>query len=94
MNNQWQAANGAPEWLNHSTSDNLGAPARTAQGRVYGKSGWDILVQDPADDPKSGNRRAQPERTQYTTLDQRSRPTAMDNWVKLELPADQVCVSR
>ena len=56
MSNQWSALNDGPKWLNHSTSDNFGDPARTAQGRVYGKSGWEILGQDPKDDPKAGQR--------------------------------------
>ncbi len=88
MNRQWDARGGNFEWLNHSTSDNIGNVARTAQGRVYGKSGWDVLVQAPADDPKSGNRRAQPDRTRYTTLGAVA-PDASDNWVDEQLPGAQ-----
>lgn len=88
MSNQWLASTSGEQWLNHSTSNNFGDPARTAQGRVYGKSGWDILVQDPKDDPKSGQATAQPERTRYLALDNGS-PSAADNWVKQELSDPQ-----
>ncbi|MEP0354571.1 Ig-like domain-containing protein [Paraglaciecola sp.] len=84
MSNQWLASTSGNQWLNHSTSNNLGDAARTAQGRVYGKSGWEILVQDPKDDPKSGQATAQPDRTRYLALGNGS-PTAADNWVKEEL---------
>ncbi|MFK8017096.1 MAG: Ig-like domain-containing protein [Gammaproteobacteria bacterium] len=88
MNAQWRAAGGNPSFLNHSTSDNFGNPARTAQGRVYGKSGWEVLVQHTSEDPKSGDRKAQPGRTQYSSLVP-VEPGATDNWVKIELPTDQ-----
>ncbi|MEI8647971.1 hypothetical protein P4S73_08830 [Paraglaciecola sp. Hal342] len=65
MNSQWKAKSDGAKWLNHSTSNNFGDPARTAQGRVYGKSGWEVLIQDPKDDPKSGQKTAQPQRTRY-----------------------------
>jgi VCBS repeat-containing protein len=84
MNSQWKAKSDGAKWLNHSTSNNFGDPARTAQGRVYGKSGWEVLIQDPKDDPKSGQKTAQPQRTRYLPLDA-VQPTAADNWIKEEL---------
>ncbi|MFK8016326.1 MAG: Ig-like domain-containing protein, partial [Gammaproteobacteria bacterium] len=89
MNQQDRAAQGDFDWLNFSTSNNIGNTARTAQGRVYGKSAWDVLVQAQSEDPKNGRRRAQPDRTQYTSLAGVA-PTLTDNWVKIELPAEQV----
>jgi len=88
MHSQWRAVNGDAKWLNHSTSNNIGDTARTAQGRVYGKSAWDVLVQDTKDDPKSGAKTAQPSRTRYTALSSVA-PDATDSWVKEELPAGQ-----
>lgn len=87
MSNQWQARNGDMKWLNHSTANNIGDVNRTAQGRVYGKSAWEVLTQDVKDDPKSGRKTAQPTRTRYTTLANNA-PDA-SNPVKTELPAAQ-----
>ncbi|ABI57734.1 vWA domain-containing protein [Alkalilimnicola ehrlichii MLHE-1] len=84
MNSQWQARGGNYEWLNHSTSDNIGDPEDTAQGRVYGKSGWEVLVQPTTDDPQEGNETVQPDRTRYTALEAVA-PTAADNWVVTQL---------
>lgn len=83
MSSQWNAKGGDFRWLNHSTSNNF--QANTAQGRVFGVAGWDVLIRDPSADPRNGDRAALPQRTHYTTLDGR-RPTASDNWVKIELP--------
>lgn len=88
MNQQARAGQGDFDWLNFSTSNNIGNTARTAQGRVYGKSAWDVLVQAQSEDPKSGKRRAQPNRTQYTSLTGVA-PTASDNWIKIELPDEE-----
>jgi calcium-activated chloride channel regulator 4 len=89
MNSQWQAVGGNFEWLNHSTSDNIGNVGRTAQGRVYGKSAWEVLVQDPSEDPKAGDLTAQPDRTRYSSLAEVA-PTLADNWVREELPGAQM----
>jgi VCBS repeat-containing protein len=88
MSNQWRASSEGAKWLNHSTSNNIGGVGRTPQGRVYGKSGWDVLVQDTKDDPKSGQKTAQPQRVRYTALDSVA-PSATDNWLKEQLPTGQ-----
>jgi calcium-activated chloride channel regulator 3/4 len=88
MNSQWNARTVGFEWLNHSTSDNIGDVTKTGQGRTYGKSGWEVLVQPTSDDPKTGDKTAQPARTRFTGLDA-VKPAATDNWVKEELPGDQ-----
>lgn len=89
MSNQWKAAasrGGDLRWLNHSTSNNY--QADTGQGRAYGASGWDVLVRDPKDDPRNGQRSTLPERKQYTALVPVA-PTAADSWVHIELPGAQ-----
>ena len=48
MNNQWYAKNDL-RWLNFSTATNYSA--RTAQGRVFGASGWDTITRPPSQDP-------------------------------------------
>jgi uncharacterized protein YegL len=91
MNSQWNARGGNFEWLNHSTSDNY--QANTAQGRVYGKSGWSVLIDDTANDPRDGERANLPTRTRYSALDGQE-PTDSDGWVKEELPASlNICRS-
>lgn len=87
MSNQWQAKNGDMKWLNHSTSNNIGDVARTAQGRVYGKSAWEVMLQDTSNDPKSGRKTAQPNRTRFTTLAANAPDAATP--VKEELPSLQ-----
>lgn len=87
MSNQWNARNNDYSWLNHSTTDNIGNVSRTAQGRVYGKSAWEVLVQNPKDDPKSGRKTAQPERTRFVTLAENSPDSVTP--VKIELPEQQ-----
>ena len=90
MNSQWNAttAGGGNDfrWLNHSTSNNY--QANTAQGRVYGASGWEVMVREVGDDPKDGDRSTLPQRVRYTTL-MGQEPTAADNWMVLELPGEQ-----
>ncbi|MCG8457837.1 MAG: VWA domain-containing protein, partial [Holophagales bacterium] len=86
MNSQWMARGGAFEWLNHSTEDNY--EAETAQGRVYAASGWEVLVRDPDDDPRDGDRSGLPRRVRYTTLAAEA-PTAADGWVREELPGER-----
>ena len=88
MANQWLAEQGGAMHLNHSTAGNIGTIGRTAQSRVYGKSAWEVLVQETKDDPKSGAVTAQPKRTRYTALTS-VEPTQADNWIKEELPTAQ-----
>ncbi len=84
MNNQWYALSSGYSWLNHSTIQTIGDPLRTAQGRIYGKSAWEVLQQDPINDPKTGIQTAQPARTQYVALNNNA-PSALNN-IKIELP--------
>ncbi|MEO0385965.1 MAG: VWA domain-containing protein [Pseudomonadota bacterium] len=75
-------------WLNHSTQNNIGNIAETAQGRVYGKSGWETLIQTTNNDPTTVNAWNAPSRTHYTNL-VGAEPTAADNWFRLQLPGGQ-----
>lgn len=88
MNSQWNARGGNYEWLNFSTSNNIGDVNKTAQGRAYGASCWDTLIREAKNDPKDGDRKALPKRTYYSALNG-VQPTATDNWVKKQLPTDQ-----
>lgn len=87
MSNQWQALTAGMQWLNHSTKDTIGNINSTAQGRIYGKSAWEVLLQDVKDDPKSGRKTAQPSRTRYLTLAANAPDT--NTPLKIELPAEQ-----
>jgi len=87
MSNQWQAITAGMQWLNHSTADTIGNIDRTAQGRVYGKSAWDVLLQDAKDDPKLGRKTAQPNRTRFLTLADNAPDVTTP--LKIELPAEQ-----
>lgn len=69
MNNQWKAARGDADYLEHSTqnidphrSDSTGTDA---QKRVFGESAWETLTRDSESDPKF---HWLPERTQYGAL--------------------------
>lgn len=86
MNSQWKAVGGKYEWLNHSTQHNY--QANTAQGRVYGKSGWEVLIQESSMDPRSPQLINFSKRKHYPALVGKE-PTATDNWIKIELPAKQ-----
>lgn len=89
MNSQWNAVtwNGNDfRWLNHSTSNNY--QSNTAQGRCYGASGWDVITRPVGDDPKDGARLTLAQRVHYTALDA-VKPTAADNWMRLELPGQR-----
>lgn len=88
MHSQWKARGGNYEWLNFSTSNNIGDVNKTAQGRAYGASCWDTLIRDPKNDPKDGDRNTLPARTYYSNL-KGQEPTATDSWVKKELPGAQ-----
>jgi len=87
MSNQWRATQGDMIWLNHSTADSIGDVNRTAQGRVYGKSAWEVLLQDAKDDPKLGRKTAQPNRTRFVTLADNAPDSTTP--VKIELPTAQ-----
>ncbi|MBE3674047.1 VWA domain-containing protein [Pseudoalteromonas distincta] len=87
MSNQWQALADGMQWLNHSTKGTIGNLNSTAQGRVYGKSAWEVLLQDVKDDPRSGRKTAQPSRTRYLTLADNAPDT--NTPLKIELPEEQ-----
>lgn len=86
MNSQWNAVGGNFDWLNHSTSNNF--QLQTAQGRVYGKSGWEVLIQATNVDPRDGDRAVLAARTRYSNLVGKE-PTDADGWIKTELPGKQ-----
>jgi len=89
MHSQWNAVTATGNdfrWLNHSTSDNY--EANTGQGRAYGASGWEVMIQEVGDDPKDGARSTLAQRVRYTALVGHE-PTAADNWMVLELPGEQ-----
>lgn len=87
MSNQWQALTSGMQWLNHSTKDTIGNINNTAQGRIYGKSAWEVLLQDVKDDPKSGRKTAQPSRTRFLTLADNA--PDINTPLKIELPEKQ-----
>lgn len=66
MNSQWNAVNGAFEWLNFSTDNN--DTGKTAQSRVYDASAWSTLVRPVSDDPRDGQRSAVPARLYHAEL--------------------------
>ena len=80
MSNTWRARDRNYEWLNHSTENNISAA--TAQWRVYGKSGWEVLVQSTNHDPKL--RPSWPKRVRYANLVS-EQPSSSDNWFSLQL---------
>ena len=82
------AVNGNFNWLNHSTQNNIGDIDKTAQGRVYRKSGWDTLIQTTSKDSTTVNAWNVPRRTHYTNL-VGAQPTAADNWFKVQLPGSR-----
>ncbi|WP_349304616.1 VWA domain-containing protein [Pseudoalteromonas sp. NEC-BIFX-2020_002] len=87
MSNQWQALTAGMQWLNHSTKDTIGNIDLTAQGRIYGKSAWEVLLQDVKDDPKTGRKTAQPSRTRFLTLADNA--PDLDTPLKIKLPAER-----
>ena len=87
MSNQWQALTAGMQWLNFSTSETIGNIDSTAQGRIYGKSAWEVLLQDVEDDPKSGRKTAQPNRTRFLTLADNA--PDLETPLKIQLPAEQ-----
>ena len=86
MHNQYNAEGGDYNWLNHSTQNNY--QANTAQGRVYGKSGWETLIGRPEDDHRNAELVGFPSRIRYTALLGKE-PSSGDNWMKRELPSRQ-----
>lgn len=98
MNSQWNARGGNFEWLNFSTSNNIGDLTRTMQGRQYGCSGWTMLLQDPANDSAKTLSWTATTRRQYPVLNNRV-PAASDtylssggttySWMRVELPANR-----
>lgn len=66
LNNQRYAWGGNWEWLNFDTPDNY--EANNAHGRIWGISGWDLLIQPLAEDPNKGIASAQPFRIVYPSL--------------------------
>lgn len=75
MNNQSNAINGNHQWLNFSTSFNIGDLTKTRQGRVHGADAWTVITRLPAADPTAMN----PARVQYPVLNGRA-PTAADQF--------------
>jgi len=75
MNNQTNAINGNHQWLNFSTSFNIGNLTKTSQGRAYNADAWTVITRLPSDDPSQMN----PVRTQYPVLNGRA-PTAADQF--------------
>lgn len=75
MNNQSNAINGNHQWLNFSTSINIGDLTKTEQGRRYETDAWTVITRLPSDDPFQMN----PVRTQYSVLNGRA-PTAADQF--------------
>jgi hypothetical protein len=80
MNYQWSAPVANFQWLNFSTSNNIGDVTKTMQGRYYGISAWDLLVQDPTLDPSAALLYTGTTRIQYPVLNDRA-PTAANTWI-------------
>ncbi len=97
MNNQWSAANAGQSdrfrFLNFSQKDN--SSIKTAQGRVYKKSAWEIIGQSTDLDPKDAKKTADGAkgRVHYTTLDGKAPPPTPANQANpnysIQLPAGQ-----
>ena len=87
MNNQWCAAGGScpsgftspdADFLEFSTNQIApfnGTAGTNAQKRMFGKSGWETLVQNTANDPKSTGI---PTRTRYSSLAAVAPPSGAD----------------
>jgi calcium-activated chloride channel regulator 3/4 len=95
MNTQWAAANAAQSnrfrFLNLSQKDNFSVT--TAQGRTYGKSGWDVVAISTDLDVKKAKKAvgSKTKRVHYTTLDDKGPASkgasqTTPNYV-IELPA-------
>lgn len=80
MNDQWGAMrDNQVRWLNHSTAGNYKTSTDTAQKRVYGKSCWEVLVQDPSlDGPNARPVAVWPQRVQYAF----GNPPASPDWYR------------
>ena len=66
MNSQWNAIDGAFQWLNFSVAKN--ETIANAQLRVYDACGWDTLVRPTSEDPRDGKRSTLLKRTFYEEL--------------------------
>ena len=92
MYDQWTAARtpGDARYLEFSTQNiepyKSTSTGTNAQKRVFGKSGWETLTQDPKSDPKFS---WLPSRTQYTGLTAPSAP----NWIVANNDPDSVVLS-
>lgn len=81
MNNQGNAPVANFQWLNLSTSNNIGDVTKSDQGRMFGVSDWTALLQNPALDPATatswfgGN-----PRIRYSVLNGRA-PSAANTWL-------------
>lgn len=80
MNSQWNAPTANFQWLNFSTSNNIGDVTKTNQGRTWGISAWELLVQDPSLDPPASLANTGTARIQYPVLNGRA-PSAANTWV-------------
>ena len=80
MNDQWGAMrDNQVRWLNHSTAGNYKASTDTAQKRVYGKSCWEVMLQDPSlDGPNARPVAVWPQRVQYAF----GNPPASPDWYR------------
>lgn len=81
MNNQWDAPVNNFQWLNFSTSNNIGDVTKTNQGRTWGVGAWTLLVQNPTLDPVASlANTGGVARRQYAVLNGRA-PSAADTWL-------------
>jgi hypothetical protein len=81
MNDQWNAPVNNFQWLNFSTSNNIGDVTKTNQGRTWGVSAWTLLVQNPTLDPAASlTNTGGVARRQYAVLNGRA-PTSTNTWL-------------
>jgi hypothetical protein len=91
MNNQWNATSqNEVKWLNHSTANIYVASTDTAQKRMYGKSCWEVLLQDPSSDGVSGDVVA-PGRIQYAFANP---PTSPDWYTTAVTPGTHLAAAQ
>lgn len=86
MNMQWNARGGNYQWLNFSTSNNIGNSPETAQGRVHGADAWAVLTRSPDLDSIKFIRDFG-RRTQYPVLN--GRAPSGHPWMQIELPSSR-----
>jgi len=90
MNLHWAAVSGNFNWLNFSVVKNIGGD--TAQRRVYEASGWETLMRQPSEDPRSLRQLALPRRGYYPELASVAPDTGEDS--SLELNTTPTSVTR